>query len=106
MADVTRAHGGVNAPLEQVGRDLEFISVTLTGIHTGFASLDSDFEKVVKVIQKTASITIIGLPAADDVIFGVEGLSASAAVITTDIDAATGGSSTVALVVISGDVFA
>jgi len=106
MANVTKVNGGVNAPMQQVGRDVEWVSVTLADIHTGFDAVDSDLEKAYNVISGTSSVTFIGTPDSDVVMFGVEGLGATAGDIQTAIDAATGGSSTVAIVSIVGGAFA
>jgi hypothetical protein len=105
MATFTRTNGGVTAG-EFIGRDVKFVKCALTGIHTGYTAVDSNLEKVTRVLSKFATITIVGTPAADNVVFMVEGLPAgnvqdvtgsSAAIATalaTDADAATGGSTT------------
>ena len=105
MASFTRTNGGVTAG-EFIGRDVKFVNCALTGIHTGYTAANSDLEKVVRVLSKFCTVTIVGTPASDNVKFLVEGLpsgsvkdytGASAAIATalaTDADAATGGSTT------------
>jgi len=109
MAEITRVNGGVG-PIELIGRDLEWVHVA--GIDcTGYADAngklipESNLEKVRRIIDGAASITIIGEPTATDVMFGVEGLGATAADLQAAIDAATGGTSTVAVVALTGAAF-
>ena len=103
---LTRTNGWAVAA-EQVGRDVKFVKVNATGIETAYAAADSDFEQVVFALQKHCTITIVGTPASSNAVFMVEGLPSgnivdvtgtSAAVATalaTDIDAASGLTSTV-----------
>lgn len=102
---LTRTNGGVTA-VELVGRDLKYVNCALTGIHTSYTAVDSNLEKVTKVLAKFCTITAVGTPAADNVKFVVEGLpsgsvedytgtsAAIATALATDADAATGGSTT------------
>ena len=96
MAVFTRTNGGAAAG-EFVGRDLVFVKVALTGIHTGYTSVDSAFEKTVRALQTFGTITIVGVPATGVAMFVMEGISniGSVANMQTAIDAATGGTSTV-----------
>lgn len=105
MATFARVNGGALAG-EFVGRDLKFVNVALTGIQTGYTSPDSNFEKVVRVLQKYSTVTIVGTPASGNAVFVVEGLpttvgdntadqsggTAIVAQLQTDANAATGGS--------------
>lgn len=102
---ITRTNGGVTAG-EFIGRDVKFVKCALTGIHTGYTAVDSNLEKVTRVLSKFCTITVVGTPASDNVIFLVEGLpsgnvldvtgtsAAIATALATDADAATGGSTT------------
>jgi hypothetical protein len=105
MATFTRTNGGVTAG-EFIGRDVKFVNCALTGIHTGYTAVDSDLEKVTRVLAKFCTVTVVGTPASDNVKFLVEGLpsgsvkdingslAAIATALATDADAATGGSTT------------
>ena len=105
---ITRTNGWA-VPAEQVGRDIKFVKVAASGIETSYAAADSDFEQVVFALQKHCSITIVGTPASGNCVFMVEGLpsgniidvtGSSAAIATalaTDIDAASGLTSTVTI---------
>lgn len=91
---------------EFIGRDVKFVKCNLTNIHVSYTTANSDLSKVTRVLEKFCTVTIVGTPASDNVIFLVEGLpsgnvldvtGASAAIATalaTDADAATGGSTT------------
>ena len=105
MATFARVNGGALAG-EFVGRDLKFVNVALTGIQTGYTAPESNFEKVVRVLEKYSTVTIVGTPAAGNAMFVVEGLpptvndnspdqSGSTTIVAqlqTDANAATGGS--------------
>lgn len=73
MATFTRVNGGALAG-EFVGRDLKFVNVALTGIQTNYTSPESNFEKVVRVLERYSTVTIVGTPAAGNAVFVVEGL--------------------------------
>lgn len=102
---ITRTNGGATAG-EFIGRDVKFVKCALTGIHTGYTAVDSNFEKVTRVLSKFCTITVVGTPASDNVVFLVEGLpsgnvlnvngssEAIATALATDADAATSGSTT------------
>lgn len=96
MAVFARTRGGAAAG-EFVGRDLVFVKVALTGIHTGYTAVDSDFEKTVRALQMYGTVTIVGVPASGVAMFVMEGISniGTNAAIAASIDAATGGTSTV-----------
>ena len=73
MATFTRANGGALAG-EFVGRDLKWVKCTSTSIETSPGAADSDFEKVVRILQKYSTVTIVGTPASSNAMFVVEGL--------------------------------
>ena len=105
MATFTRTNGGALAA-EFVGRDLKFVNVALTGIQTNYTVADSNYEKVVRVLEKYCTVTITGIPSSGNAVFVVEGLpttisdntadqSGGTAIVTalqTDANAATSGS--------------
>ena len=73
MATFTRANGGTTLG-EFIGRDLKFVKCTSTSIETGYTAADSDLEKVARILSKYSTISIVGTPASNNVIFAVEGL--------------------------------
>ena len=91
---------------EFIGRDVKFVNCALTGIHTNYANSDSDLAKVIRVLSKFCTVTVVGTPSSDNVKFLVEGLPAGnvlnvsgtsqaiATALATDADASTGGSTT------------
>ena len=105
MATFTRTNGGAQAG-EFVGRDLKFVNVALTGIQTNYTAAESNFEKVVRVLERYSTVTITGTPSGGNAVFVVEGLpttvsdntadqSGGTAIVTqlqTDANAATSGS--------------
>ena len=107
MATFTRVNGGTTAG-EFIGRDIKFVKCNLTGIHASYTAADSNLEKVTRVLSKFCTVTVVGTPASDNVIFVVEGLptkvgdstadqsagTAIATALATDADAATSGSTT------------
>jgi hypothetical protein len=68
MAEVTRVHGDTIAS-GQFGRELQFITITVTGDLTVAGVLDD----VRKIIDQYASITFVGTADATGVVFGIEG---------------------------------
>ena len=104
---------------EFLGRDIKFVKVALTGIHTGYTAINSNYVKCLKVLAKHATVTLAGTPAGNNAMFMVEGLPAGsvtnvagtseaiATALATDGDAATGGSTTWTVYDgLSGDAFA
>jgi len=73
MATFTRVNGGALAG-EFVGRDLKFVKVASTGIETGYTTPNSDFEAVVRVLERFSTVTVVGTPASGNAMFLVEGL--------------------------------
>ena len=60
---VTRVNGGA-LPFVATGRSLAFYTVSLSGVHTGYSAVDSDFEKLIRAIETIGSIELLGTPAA------------------------------------------
>jgi hypothetical protein len=73
MATFTRANGGALAG-EFFGRDLKWVKCTSTSIETGYTAADSDLEKVARILSKYSTISVVGTPASNNVMFVVEGL--------------------------------
>lgn len=105
MATFTRTNGYA-VPSEQVGRDVKFVKVVLSGIETGYNAAGSNHEKCTNVLAKFCTITLVGTPASNNALWMVEGLptgnvidvtgstAAIATALATDADAATSGSTT------------
>ena len=54
-------------------RELEFYSVTITGVHTGYTASNSTFAKAVKGIQNVAEIYFLGTPSSDAFVVAIAG---------------------------------
>lgn len=83
MATFTRVNGGALAG-EFVGRDLKFVKCALTGIETGYTAAESNFEKVVRVLERYSTVTIVGTPSSGNAMFVVEGLATTVSDNTAD----------------------
>lgn len=102
MAEVTRVHGDT-IPSEQLGRDLEWVHVLASGVSLEDAGV---LDSVRQAIDLTASVTIVGLESATDVMFGCEGVGATGAEMKATIEAAVSGiTATVTIEVLTGKVF-
>jgi hypothetical protein len=73
MAEFTRTNGGALAG-EFFGRDLKYVKATLTSLETGYTAAESNYEKIVRVLEKYSTVSITGIPASNNAIFVVEGL--------------------------------
>jgi hypothetical protein len=73
MATFTRTNGGGKAG-EFVGRDLKYVKCTSTGIETSYTAPDSDYEKVIRILEKFSTVTITGIPVSSNAVFVCEGL--------------------------------
>ena len=108
MAVFTRVNGTAQ-PGAQYGLQPRFFNVALSGVHTSYTAVDSAFEKAVRGINSVASIVILGTPASGNFVvavdnsFGGRGSDSATATLAAAIDAATGGSSTVTEVALSGN---
>lgn len=103
------AGGNAGAFQEHFAGNIEWFRVTLTGIHTSYDSADSNWEKTLKAMSGYGTVVMAGIPSANDAMFGLEGADTSATTITamtTDVDAATSGSSTINNLTITGDGWA
>ena len=75
---VTRVNGGA-APIGAAGqtlvtgRSLAMYTVGLTGVHTGYGAVDSDFEKLVRAIETVASVELLGTPASNEFRVAISG---------------------------------
>ena len=58
---VTRINGGA-LPFVATGRSLAFYTVSLSGVHTGYSAVDSDFEKLIRAIETIGSVELLGTP--------------------------------------------
>jgi hypothetical protein len=123
MATFTRVNGYA-APAEQIGRDIKFVNVAWTGIHTSYDAPGSNHELATQAVAQYCTVTIVGIPASDNAKFMVEGLpthvggsdgvvgsvgtgTAIATKLKADIEAAIGGTATVTVnSSLSGTTFA
>lgn len=74
---VTRYNGGA-LPFVSTGRELAFYTVTLSGVHTGYSAVDSDFEKLVKAIETVSTVEILGTPASNAFRVAISGAAPAA----------------------------
>lgn len=86
MAIVTKAHGTTVAPSTQLGRDLVWIGIAVSGgattdMNDAYAGSSTYLDQVRQIVDQAASITIIGgMPTGAAVMFGVEGAGFAGAV--------------------------
>lgn len=108
MALFTRVNGTAQ-PGALYGLQPRFFNVALSGVHTGYTAVESTYEKAVRGISAVASIVILGTPASGNFVvavdnsFGGRGNDSAEDTLAAAIDAATGGSSTVTEVALSGN---
>ena len=114
MAVFTRTNGTA-APAEFVGRELSFVTYTVSSGAIGASGADSALERIVRSAQTFGTVTIVGTPSGTPgvVTLVMEGLSniATAAALSTAANVSlTGASRTIASVAInagiSGSTFA
>jgi hypothetical protein len=60
------------------GRTLTHYTIGLTGVHTGYAVADSDFEKLVRAISQVGSIELLGTPTSDAFRVAISGAAPAA----------------------------
>ena len=97
---------------EVLSKDLEIYTIAgATGIHTNPSDADSVFHKTLRAISSEANVVMVGTPAANDIVLGLEGgyagagATGAAAQLEAVADAATGINGTVAATTISGDTW-
>ena len=78
MAEITRISGNTT-PFEAVGRDLEWITLTITNMNMddlpGSGDVGEDeLERVVRTVETFCTVTIVGVPTATTVTICTEGL--------------------------------
>ena len=101
MDSLSRVHGSVAADQFQ-GRALTYLKLSGTGIGTGYASIDSNFEKAVRALEGFVVVTIIFTPAANVAVFAVENAPSDLSDAEDAINAAQGVSCTLAATVLTG----
>ena len=117
MADLTRTQGsgsstaGDNAGAfgeHHSGGNINFYNIAASGIHTSYTSVNSNWEKALKAMSGFGTIVVVGTPASNVAIVGLEGGDTSAATLTlmgTATTAASTISCTVTSVAISAAAF-
>jgi hypothetical protein len=73
MAVFTRVNGGGKAA-ELFGRDLKYVKVSSSGLETSYTNPDSDYEKVIRVLERYSTVSVTGIPTSGNAVFVVEGL--------------------------------
>ena len=99
----TRVSGSAQA-VELAGRDLKWIKVSAItpNIETNASVVNSDFEGMTKGLMQFGSITILGTPAAGNVMVAMEGCEANAATLQTAVRAQMTGNTTAIVTVYDG----
>ena len=117
MADLTRTQGsgassaGDNAGAfgeHHSGGNINFYNIAASGIHTSYTGVNSNWEKALKAMSGFGTIVVVGTPASNVAIVGLEGSSTASATLTlmnTAVTAASTISSTVTNVSISAAAF-
>ena len=80
---VTRVNGGAlpigaNNQTLVTGRPMSMYTVTLSNVQNSYNVPDSDFEKLVRAIEKTATIEILGTPGGNAFRVAITGASPTA----------------------------
>ena len=103
--DKTSASG-----VEFLSKDIDFYKFTgYTAVETNAGNADSVYHKLIQAVASEANIVVIGAPASNDIVLGLEGgyqgagSTGAAAQLEAVADAATGINGTVAATTISGD---
>ena len=105
--DKTSASG-----VEFLSKDIDFYKFTgYTAVHTNAGNADSVYHKLIQAVASEANIVVIGTPAANDIVLGLEGGYAgvkgtgAAAQLEAVSDALTCITGTLAANTISGDTW-
>lgn len=118
MADLTRVHGsgaatgaGSAGTFNEIhsGGNINFYQIAGTAIHTSYDDVNSNWEKAVKAMSGFGTVVVLGVPASNVAIVGLEGAPTDATTLTamgTATTAASGISCTVTSVAISAAAFA
>lgn len=94
---VERVNGGA-APVVVTGRELDMYTVSLANVHVDSGAVDSDFEKLVRAIEQTSSIEILGTPSAGAFRVAVSGSDVSAADLQVRCNTAVAGTTVAAFI--------
>ena len=117
MADFTRTAGTASSTTADnagafgeahSGGNINFYNIAASGIHTSYTGVNSNWEKALKAMSGFGTIVVVGTPASNVAIVGLEGSSTAAATLTlmnTAVTAASTISSTVTNVSISAAAF-
>ena len=118
MADLTRAHGaasntaaGSAGTFNEIhsGGNINFYQIAGTGIESSYTDVNSNWEKAIKAMSGFGTVAVMGVPASNVAIVGLEGSPTDATTLTamgTATTAASGISCTVTSVAISAAAFA
>ena len=117
MADFTRTAGTASSTTadnagafgeHHTGGNINFYQLAATGIETSYTGVNSNWEKALKAMSGFGTIVVVGTPASNVAIVGMEGSSTAAATLTlmnTAVTAASTISCTVTNVTISAAAF-
>ena len=117
MADLTRTHGNASSTAgdnagafgeHHSGGNINFYQIAASAIHTSYTDVNSNWEKALKAMEGFGTLVVVGTPASNVAIVGLEGSSTAAATLTlmnTAVTAASTISSTVTNVSISAAAF-
>ena len=80
MAQI-RVHGGASAFIN-TGRQLDFWTVASANVEVNSGAVDSNFEQIVREIERVGSVELLGTPASGAFRIAISGSAANAAVLT------------------------
>lgn len=92
IMSITRTNGGA-LPIGSVGqtlvtgRELTFYTVGLTSVHSGYAAVNSDFEKLVRAIETISSIELLGTPGSNAFRVAISGAAPAANLTANSLEA-------------------
>jgi hypothetical protein len=83
MATISRVNGWArptdSANVQITGRTLTHYTVSKSSVESGYAAVDSDFEKIVRAIQTVGSIELLGTPSSGAFRVAISGAAPAAA---------------------------